>query len=174
MTASLDWSLLVVVNLASVARERALLATVADTIVAAAVGKSLCVTVACPDSEVAFVGHLTRALHARGRTCRCLVPQLSSPGAAGVPPADSDVNRPTVMVITSGAGVPDEHDVCRINIHLTTDAPTVPTEDAPYQHMGDVHPDPDREPDIFLDFHDPSGPTIRHIAPGLSLPLPRS
>lgn len=53
-------------DLSKLARERATLAAVADAIVAAAVGKGLHVAVACPDSQVAFAGHLTRALHARG------------------------------------------------------------------------------------------------------------
>lgn len=170
MTASLDWSLPVVVSLTSIVRERAVLATVADAIVAAAAGKSLLVAVACPDSEVAFVGHLTRALHARGRACRYLV---SPPSTSDGPrlPSDRDATDQTVMVITSGPSVGSEHDVCRVEIRLTTDAPTASAGGAPRQHAGGEGPDADGEPDIFLDYHDPDGPTIRRILPRLS---PRS
>lgn len=49
-------------DLSAIARERVALATIADAIVTAGFGRGLRVAVACPDSHLAVVGHLTRAL----------------------------------------------------------------------------------------------------------------
>ncbi|WP_319461967.1 hypothetical protein [Micromonospora sp. RTP1Z1] len=160
-----------VLELSAMARERVVLATVADVIVAAADGKALSVAVVCPDSQVTFVGHLARALHARGRTCRCLVSRPTLPRLARLPSADPERSDLTVVVITGGACAVSDDEVCRINIRVTTDAPTGPATDISYQQASDGYPDADDQPDIVLDYHDPSGPTIRHIAPQLSPPL---
>src|SRR5215216_1792366 len=99
-------------NLNAVARQRAVMTTIADLIVAAAVGKGLRVAVGCSDPDkMAFADHLTRALHARGRPCRCLAP---SQRAADAGP------RTNVALITSGGPDPDENDLCRVDIHLDT------------------------------------------------------
>ncbi|WP_157746539.1 hypothetical protein [Micromonospora inositola] len=153
-------------DLTATARERAMLATVADAIIAVAAGKGLCVAVACPDSQVAFVGHLTRALHARGRACRCLASNPSQPNATRLTSSDHEAGGSTVMVITSGTLAPSDEEVCQVSIRVTTGGPITPESG---QTSGG-HADPDHGPDIVLDYHGPSGPKIRHIAPKLALP----
>ncbi|MDZ5441677.1 hypothetical protein U2F26_02890 [Micromonospora sp. 4G57] len=159
-----------VLELSAIARERVVLATVADVLVAAAAGRGLRVAVVCPDSQVTFVGHLTRALHARGRAGRCVA---STPTPAGVDrrqSADPAPGHSTVMVITCGACAPGPDEVCRVTIRVTTDAPTASATDDSHRQPSDPHPDADPDPDIVLDYHDPSGPTIRQIVPRLSPP----
>lgn len=157
-------------ELSAIARERVVLATVADVIAAAAVGKGLRVAVACPDSQVTVIGYLARALHARGRACRCLVSRPVPASAGRLPSVDLEASDLTVMVITDGTCAPND-EVCRVNIRVTTDAPTTAATRTPHRRASDLHPDADPHPDIVLDYHDPSGPTIRHIAPQLSPPL---
>jgi hypothetical protein len=107
-------------TLATIAGQRAVMATIADLIVAAATGKRLRVAVGCthPD-QTGFVEHLTRALHARGRPGHCLAPKPDPITTDGYPPAGG----PAVAVINSGAAGPDEYDLCRINIQLHTPTP---------------------------------------------------
>ncbi|MGC5020685.1 hypothetical protein [Micromonospora sp. DT47] len=159
-----------VFELSAISRERVVLATVADVIVAAAVGKGLRVAVACPDSHLTVVGHLARALHARGRACRCLVPTPTLPSVARLPLADPEASDLTVTVITGETRAPSNDESCRITIHVTTHAPTAPTTGALHQQASDGRPDIDPHPDIVLDYHDQSGPTIRHIVAQLSPP----
>jgi hypothetical protein len=166
VSASLNWRTRLSADLIATARERAMLATVADAIIAAAVGKGLCVAVACPDSQVAFVGHLTRALHARGRACRCFASVPSPSDTTRLASFEDEAGDPTVMVITSGTSTLGDGEVCRVSICVTTGAPT--TRDSRQTSGGHAHPH--HEPDIVLDYHGPSGPEIRHIAPKLSLP----
>jgi hypothetical protein len=152
-------------TLASTASQRAVMATIADLIVAAATGKTLRVAVGCthPD-ETAFVEHLTRALHARGRPCHCLAPK-PDPIATGYPPAGG----PTVAVITSGAPGPDENDLCRINIRLHTPSPVTASVASHRKPTGqDLHAVGGDEPDIVVDYLEPGGPTLRHIGPALT------
>jgi hypothetical protein len=108
------------------ARQQTVMATVADSIVAAATGKTLRVAVGYthPDGT-AFADHLTRALHARGRSCHCRPAKPKSTMAAGCMPAHNQAGGVTVAVITSGACGPDETDVCRINLQLHTPAGVV-------------------------------------------------
>jgi hypothetical protein len=97
-------------SLAAIARQRSVLATIADAITAAAVGKSLRVAVGWSDpDEGAFADQLTRALLARGLPCRTAM-------VTGM-----------VAVITSGAAGRDETDLCRVDIRLHT--PSRPTAD---------------------------------------------
>ena len=134
-------------SLATITRQRTVIATIADAIVTAAAGKRLRVAVGwnSPDEDP-FADQLTRALLARGLPCRCV---QSKPGTGA-----------TVAVITSGAAEGTDADMCRIDIQLHT-----PTGDA----WSDSFP-PDHRPDIVLDYLDPDGPTIRHILPALLPP----
>jgi hypothetical protein len=129
-------------SLATIARQRNVLATIADAITAAAAGRSLRVAVGWsnPD-ESAFADQLTRALLARGLPCRC----GNTATVSGM-----------MAVITSGVAGRDETDLCRVDIHLHT--PGRPTAD----HNGG--------PDIVVDYLDPDGPIIRHIVPALVAP----
>jgi hypothetical protein len=133
-------------NLNAVARQRAVMTTIADLIVAAAVGKGLRVAVGCSDPDkMTFADHLTRALHARGRPCRCLSPNQRSADAG---------QRSNVALITSGGPDPDENELCRIDIQLAMYAARPVTDD--------------RDADIVVDYADPRGPAIRHIGTTLS------
>jgi len=163
-------------TLATIARQRAVMTAVADVIVAAAAGKKLRVAVGYSDpNELDFADQLTRALYARGRPCRCLASRLNS-GAAGGPLAQP-AHSPMVAVITSYAPGPDESDLCRINIQLSTpDGVTPSVSSTPpgseTQTTRPVVDDP--EPDIVIDYLDPDGPTVRHIVPTLARrPEPR-
>ena len=158
-------------TLATTARQRAVIATIADLIVAAAAGRTLRLAVGCtrPD-ESAFVEHLTGALHARGRPCHRLAPKPGPITTDGYTPAHSQADTPTVAVITSGTPGPDENDLCRITIELHT--PTQVTKS-----VAAAHREPDgqdlsavggHEPDIIVDYVDPGGPTLRHIGPALT------
>jgi hypothetical protein len=146
-------------NLNAVARQRAVMTTIADLIVAAAVGKGLRVAVGCVDPDkMTFADHLTRALHARGRPCRCLSPSQR--------PSEANL-RQTVALITSGGPDPDENELCRIDIHLSMYQPVVAAPGlAPARSAGD-----DGDADIVVDYADPRGPAIRHIGSILSPPV---
>ncbi|OLB78743.1 MAG: hypothetical protein AUI14_12320 [Actinobacteria bacterium 13_2_20CM_2_71_6] len=163
-------------TLATIARQRTFMTTIADAIVAAAAGKSLRVAIgwSSPD-ETAFADQLTRALLARGLPCRC---QSLKSNSAGPDSSAGGLRGGSTMlaVITSGAVGPDETELCRINIQLRT----------PMRYAGSAGPVPDDEPegqsryagdgcrpDILIDYLDPDGPTIRHIAPTLTPPLDR-
>lgn len=160
--------------LATIARQRRVMATIADLIVAAATGKGLRVAVGWtqPD-ETAFVDHLTRALHARGRRCHYLAPKPDPVTIGGSTSAHSRAGGPMVAVITSGGQGADENELCRINIQL--DTPTkVSTSIAAAQREPDGR-DPRRvagdQADIIVDYSDPGGPTLRHFVPAL-MPQP--
>lgn len=144
--------------LATIARQRTVIATIADVVVAAAVGKSLRVAVGWsnPD-EAAFADQLTRALLARGMPCRCLRAKSNPAGSHGCT-ADNTL---MVAVITSGTAGADESDLCRINIQLQTPTRSAASGDA----VDDGH-----WADIVVDYLDPGGPTISRIAPALTRP----
>jgi hypothetical protein len=143
-------------NLCSVARQRAVMTKVADLIVAAARGRGLRVAVGCADpNKMAFADHLTRALYARGRPCRCLPSSRTQPAGTAV--------LPTTALITSDG--PDDSDLCRIDIHLSITAAEQQPAAAPAP-AGDH-----RRPDIVVDVADPDGPAIRHIGATLSPPI---
>jgi hypothetical protein len=138
-------------GLRAVARERAVMSTVADVIVAAATGKGLRVAVGCADpGDTVFADQLTRALVARGRACRCVT--------AGRP-MDTSAARYgwTVAVITSAVAGPGDADLCRIDIQVNTCTPE-PASEAGCQ------------PDIVVDYHHPDGPAIRYLMPALPVP----
>jgi hypothetical protein len=135
-------------GLQAVARERAVMSTVADVIVAAANGKGLRVAVGCAEpGETVFADQLTRALVARGRACRC-VSANRLPGAE--PALFAGTADRTVAVITSGAAGSGDTDLCRIDIQVNTGG-SEPAADA------------DGEPDIVIDYRHPDGPMIRYI-----------
>jgi hypothetical protein len=153
-------------SLTAVTRHRTVVATIADAIVAAAVGRSLRVVVGWSDpGETAFADRLTRALVARGLACQCL---LSSSRFDG---ADSRTAGPlgnsSMAVISSGAAGLDESDLCRVDIQLSTrsvghGSPALgqePHRQARYAVEGG------RRPDIIVNYLDPDGPAIRHIVP---------
>lgn len=154
-------------DLSAIARERAALATIADTIMAASVGKGLRVAVACPNSHLAVVDHLAQALHARGRACRCLPAKPNPVGASG-PPPDRHENNSTIVVITSGSAGETDRGVQRLNITVAAAVPTPPDGDVSHQKTGEPHPAAVGVPDIILDYQDPDGPLIRYMAPHLS------
>jgi hypothetical protein len=144
--------------LARVARQRAVLTTVADAIVAAAAGRCLRVAVEYTDAEQAtFVALLMRALYARGRPCHHLPPT----------PRAAHAGDTTVAVITSAAPDPDEDagdsDVCRIDIQLRAPARPAGTDPGPAADGGDDH-----RPDIVIDYPAAAGPTIGHMMPLLT------
>jgi hypothetical protein len=148
--------------LATIARHRAVLATVADMIVAAAEGKSLRVAVDCgtPD-RIAFADQLTQALHARGRDCRCQTARRRCTAAGSATVSGQAGSVATVAVITSNAPGPEDSELCRIDIQVYR--PTIHSAEDP-------GPAWDRPPDIVVDYLDPDGPVIRHIAPALAWP----
>jgi hypothetical protein len=153
---------------ATIARQGAVMAIIADLIVAAATDQTLRVAVCSthPD-ETAFADRLTRALRDRGRDCRYRTPTAMSITTDRYPPAHSEAGKPTVAVITGGAPGPDDGDLCRINIRLHTPIQVTAS-------VGSAHSEPDRhdqatvgghEPDIIVDCHGPGGLTIRHLGP---------
>jgi hypothetical protein len=153
------------------ARQRAVTATIADLIVAAAAGRALRVAVGCtrPD-ETAFADQLTEALHARGRPGHCLTAGSKPATTTGYAPGHADTDGATVAVITSRTADPDETDVCRINIQLCP--PNRVIQPAPSanrgtdgQHRGSVM---GQEPDIIVDYLNPGGAAIRHLGPALA------
>jgi hypothetical protein len=178
-------------TIARIARQRVLIATIADAITAATVGKSLRVAIGWSSPEEgAFADQLTRALLARGLSCRCVQPR-SGPSALDGSTAAASGTSPMVAVITSGPAGHDEPsggqeaELCRIDIRLHT--PTQSTwsggpapgggpgdgpGDAPGGH-GPHTSDEDHRPDIIVDYLAPNGPTICHILPQLTLPLHR-
>jgi hypothetical protein len=157
-------------TLANVTRQRRVMASIADLIVAAAAGKALRVAVAWtqPD-ETPFVDHLTRALHARGRSCHYLGPKPDPVTTSGPTPAHGQAGGPMVAVITSSGPGAHEKELCRINIQLNR--PThVSASAAAAQREPDTRDAPSvsgQQPDIIVDFWDRDGPTLRHVVPAL-------
>lgn len=153
---------------ANTARQRTVMATIADLIVTAAAGKALRVAVgyASPD-QTAFAEQLTSALHARGRSCHRLAAKPSCTVVDACTSTDSQAGDATVAVITSGARGTDETEVCRVNIQLYGPAQLDASNASGHEPDG-------RGPgtgsgqgvDIVVDYHDPGGPTIRHLGAG--------
>jgi hypothetical protein len=158
-------------TITTAARQRAVMATIADLIVAAAAGRTLRVAVGRthPD-ETAFADQLTQALHARGRPSHCLTAKPKPVTTDRYTRARSDADGLTVAVITSGTPDPDETELCRINIQLYT--PNRVTPPAPSTHMGadGQHRGSvgGRQPDIIVDYLDHGGAAIRHLGPALA------
>lgn len=141
-------------GLEAVARERAVMSTVADAIVAAATGKGLRVAVGCADpAETVFADQLTRALVARGRACRCVSakrPPTTDHTMSTDHTVSTDQAGRTVAVITSGLAESGDTDLCRIDIEVNIDPSDAVAEDG-YQ------------PDIVVDYRHPDGPMIRYV-----------
>lgn len=158
-------------TLATVARQRRVMATIADLIVTAATGKALRVAVGWSrPEETPFVDQLTRALHARGRRCHYRAPEPHCATTDGPTPAHAQAGGPMVAVITSGGPGADENELCRINIQLETPA-HVSASAAAAQREPDTR-DPrsvgGHQPDIIVDYGNPGGPAVRHIVPALT------
>jgi hypothetical protein len=160
-------------SLVSIARQRAVMTTIADAIVATAVGRSLRVAVGSTClTDADFAEHLTQALIARGRPCRCLPPAAVTAPATDAPP-QCHVGGPSVAVIVGGAPGPAEADLCRIDIRLQgSESVALSNGSAPHLRStpqccaagGDSV-----RPDIVVDYLGPDGPTIRHLATTLTL-----
>jgi hypothetical protein len=153
------------------ARQRAVTATIADLIVAAAAGRTLRVAVGYtrPD-ETAFADQLAEALHARGRPGHCLTARPGPAATDRYTPAQGDADGPAVAVITGGTPDADETDVCRINIQLCAPDRANPSAASAFRetdrrHRGSVV---GQEPDIVVDYLDPGGAEIRHLGPALA------
>jgi hypothetical protein len=160
-------------TLAAIARQRAIMTAIADVIVATAAGRRLRIAVrhACPD-QTGFADHLTQALHARGRPCRCLPARPGPDSHDGSPAADDEAGGAAVTVITGGAPGPDETEVSRIDIQLgplTQVAASAPSSGGGHNRQ-DLYAADGDEPDIIVDYLDPDRPTIRHIRATLTSP----
>jgi hypothetical protein len=156
---------------AAVARERVVVGTIADLIVAAAAGRTLRVGVAWTQpAQGAFVELLNRALHDRGRACRSLAPKNHPVAGDASGRAHSAAGGPAVAVITSGITDPDDKELCRIDVELhslvQSAAPVAPACQG-HDRQGTCSAG-DRQPDVIVDYLDPAGPTIRHIRLGLT------
>jgi hypothetical protein len=157
-------------TIATTARQEAVMATIADLIVAAAAGKTLRVAVGgTHPHETAFADQLAQALRSRGRPSHRRTAKPRPVSTDGYPRASGDADVPTVAVITSGTPGPDETDLCRVNIQLYR--PTRVTAPA------SAHREPDGQdqgtgghprPDVILDDLDPGGLTIRYLGPALT------
>jgi hypothetical protein len=127
--------------LAVVARQRTVLTTVADVIVATVAGRGLLLTVGYAGADQAdFVDLLEQALHARGRPCHRLPPG---------PAADRHDGTAGLAVLTSPPRDGYDSDVCRISVELC----------AAGQIGTDRH-----SAHIVVDFSDPAGPRISYLA----------
>jgi hypothetical protein len=165
-------------TLAGIARQRAVMTTIADVIVAAAEGRSLRVAVAGGHRDgVAFADHLTQALHARGRDCRCHTSQHGPALAADHVPPVSESRVHAVAVITSAVAGLADSDVCRIDIQVNTGSrqlgssglqPRRDPEDRDVRARDDDH-----APDIVVNYLDLDGPIIGHLGSWLALLDPR-
>jgi hypothetical protein len=160
-------------SLASIARQRAVMTTIADAIVATAASRSLRVAVSCTGpSDLDFANHLAQALIARGRPCRCL-PPTAVPTPATLETPQSYDDGPSVTVIVGGAPGPAEADLCRVDIHLHGHAKTAVTDGyAPHLES----PPSDQAAgegthrlDIVVDCLGPDGPMIRRLASTVTL-----
>ena len=160
-------------SLTAVARQRTVLATIADAIVAAATGKQLHVVVGCtgPD-ETGFADHLARALHARGRLCQC-VPLRPGPDSPARPNGHRDARLATVIV--GGSPDPSGSTPCRVGIRLETAATAGPGDLRRPTDFATGDPSAENvheHADIVVDYHDPDGPVIRNIQPTLAHTVP--
>ncbi|WP_435122423.1 hypothetical protein [Micromonospora tulbaghiae] len=158
-------------DLSAIARERVVLATVADLIMAATAGKALRVVVTCPASHVTVVGRLVRALHARGRPCHYWVSRSGRPDFARLESTDSEASEPTVMVIAGMTAPANGDEAQLINLRVATHAPTALALSAADRQASAVHLGASRHLDILLDYHDPCWPIVRHVVSRLSPPL---
>ena len=150
---------------APLARHRGVMATIADVIVASAHGRSFRIAVrGTQPRQIGFADELTRALHARGRPCRCLhsSPQPIPAGEETSPLDHADAS-PVALIVGRLPG-PEDPDLRRIDIQLgaATGGDQMPASDRTPRHHC-------READIILDYPLGDGPIIEHIAPALRL-----
>ncbi|MGC1212003.1 MAG: hypothetical protein WA890_12150 [Micromonospora sp.] len=156
---------LAVPDLDAIARERTVLAAVADAIVAASVGKGLRVAVACPNSHLALADYLAQALHARGRACRCL-PMRPDPEDARSGPPDRQDSSSTVVMLTIGLDPDVDRGVRRVNISVI--ARVQRDSEVSHHASGEAYSRATGDSDIIIDYRDPKGPVIRYMAPELA------
>jgi len=156
-------------SLANISRQRAVLTAIADAIVATAAGRSLRVAVGSTGpSDSGFADHLTQALIARGRPCRC-VPATAAPvPPAGAPPQGA-VGELRIAVIVGGAPGPSDAELCRIDIQLRGHLPHPAALDLGSPPRCCTAGLDAALPDIVVDYYAPDGPTIRHLAATLTL-----
>lgn len=158
--------------LATIARQRAVLSTIADVIVAAAHGKSLRVAVHYDHGGgEAFADRLTQALLARGRDCHCPPTAHGSAPVADDPGIEGQASARRTVMISGGPADPDGTDTCRIDVQV--DATTRPggpssVEDGADPERRDSGGYDLRQPDVVVDYRHPDGPTIRHVASWLA------
>ena len=158
-------------TLAAVARERVVVGTIADLIVAAAAGRTLRVGVAWTQpAQAVFVELLNRALHERGRACRSVASKNHPVAGEASGRAHGTAGGPAVAVITSGMTDPDDKELCRIDIelysHVHSAAPVAQAWQG-HDRQG-IRGAGDRRPDVIVDYLDSAGPTIRHVRVGLT------
>lgn len=170
--------------LTAIARHRQVITTVADAIVAAAAGSSLRIRVdeGCSDSTVrtpAFADHLTQALHARGRACRCLTPLHDDhPARAGQPGRHDAAGPATALLVDGlpdGLSGPRDADPCRIHVRVIGSARSAGADPAAAARAtarcagsgrsAGEQPDEGEQLHIVVDYLDPDGPIVRRIDP---------
>jgi hypothetical protein len=159
--------------LATLRRQRAVLSTVADAIVAAARGRSLRVAVHGDHRyDDAFADRLTQALLARGRDCRCPSTVRGVAPAPDRTSAEDPAGARRTIVIVCGPARPGDTDVCRIDIQVNTVTPL----GGPRGVAGGLDADAgdsgqsggNRDSDIVVDYLDPNGPIVSHLASWLA------
>ncbi|MEU7875174.1 hypothetical protein [Dactylosporangium sp. NPDC049140] len=154
--------------LATIARHRRVIVTVADMTVTAAAGGSLRVVVdgGHPD-DATFADQLTQALHARGRCRRCLLPRPDT-NPTGDPTARPRGAGSAPAVIIEGRSGLDDSDPLRIHIRVLGPAEQSGSQlttgmTGPGRRDGGQLDE--RRPDLVVDYLDPAGPTIRIVPP---------
>jgi hypothetical protein len=160
-------------TLAAVRRQRAVLSTVADVIVAAASGKSMRVVVYGDHRlDDAFAERLTQALLARGRDCRCAPTVHGFAPAADRLATGGPAGAPEEAMIISGPAGSGNTEVCRVDIQVNTVARPAGRrviEGGPDGGTGDTGERAGNgERDIVVDYVDPDGPMVRHLASWLA------
>ena len=157
-------------SLANISRQRAVLTAIADAIVATAAGRSLRVAVGSTGpSDSGFADHLTQALIARGRPCRC-VPATAAPvPPAGAPPQGA-IGELRIAVIVGGApGRPMRSCAASTSSSRATCRTRRPAPDLGSPPRCCTAGLDAALPDIVVDYYATDGPTIRHLAATLTL-----
>lgn len=156
-----------VADLPAAAREREVLATVADGIIAAAAGKGLRAEVACPPAHLPFAGQLTKALHARGLPCRCLAPSPESPRSEpAAPPRRAD--DPALVVIVDATPGISQAEECRISIHVIDDRQAADPQPGSSDWASGSYRDSGQALQMVVDYSHPDGPSISHMSAQLA------
>lgn len=124
----------------------------------------------------AFADRLTQALLARGRDCRCPPTGHGSASMADHLATAGQARARRTSVISCRPVDPKEPDVCHIDIQVNAFTRPGPrgVEDRPDPGERDAGESGDvREPDVIVDYLDPTGPIIRHLASWLVPPAGR-